>query len=74
MGPGQFVPSDLDAHRLGATIIGSGVIKPNAKNRKTLHWSNDIEPRHEFLVEFSSTEKVLIAGGVVPSLPSQQIC
>ena len=66
-GPGQFVPSDLDAHKLSAIIIGGGVIKPVAENSETLHWSNDVEPRHEFQVAFSSKKKVLIAGGVVPN-------
>jgi hypothetical protein len=65
-GPGQFVISGATAgtRELTAIMIGGGVVKPTAENNKILHWSNDIEPRHKFSVHFSSTEKVLIAGGV----------
>jgi hypothetical protein len=65
-GPGQFVTSSTTAgtQNLTAIMIGGGVVKPTVENNKVLHWSNDVEPRHKFSVHFSSTEKVLIAGGV----------
>ncbi|KAF2184514.1 hypothetical protein K469DRAFT_175914 [Zopfia rhizophila CBS 207.26] len=65
-GPGQFVTCSSNAamQDLTAIMIGGGVIKPTAENTGVLHWSNDVEPRHNFPVRLSSKEKVLIGGGV----------
>jgi hypothetical protein len=49
---------------LSAIVIGGGIINPTADNSDTLHWSNNIEPRHKFSMRFCSKEKVLIAGSV----------
>ena len=64
--PGQFVTSNNrgGTPNLISIIIGGGVIKPTVENSNVLHWSSSVEPRHELSVNFSPTEKVLIAGGV----------
>lgn len=73
-GPGQFVSCTAEAspRNLTAIMIGGGTVKPTADAEAMLHWSNDVEPRHDFSVRFSSTEKILIGGGVKVNTACQQ--
>ena len=61
-GPGQYVFADTsDAKRtLSAMMIGGGSVKPVAEDTEMLHWSKDLNPRHEIPVTFSANSKLRI--------------
>ncbi|KFY16125.1 hypothetical protein V492_01542 [Pseudogymnoascus sp. VKM F-4246] len=68
-GPGQFLTSSsMAGTHLSSILIGGGVIKPTSENNLVLHWSGDVEPRHNFSVRFSKTKKALIAGGAAVNM------
>ncbi|KAH7310302.1 hypothetical protein BKA65DRAFT_165419 [Rhexocercosporidium sp. MPI-PUGE-AT-0058] len=70
-GPGQFVTSSIEGEavmgKLTAIMIGGGVIKPTSsttERKKILHWSNEVDPRHDSPVRFTPTEKIIVSGVV----------
>ena len=65
-GPGQYVFAETsNAKRtLSAIMIGGGSVKPVAEDTNMLHWSKDLDPRHESPITFSVNSQVRIGLGV----------
>lgn len=65
-GPGQYVFAETsNAKRtLSAMMIGGGSVKPVAEDTRMLHWSKDLNPRHESPITFSVNDQVRIGLGV----------
>ena len=72
-GPGQYVFHNAldDSGVLLAIIIGGGPVKPVAEDTKTLHWSKDLDPRHDHSITFNTNSKFRIGSGADPNLACQ---
>ena len=69
-GPGQYVFANTSdaSGTLSAIMIGGGSVKPVAEDIKTLHWSKDLDPRHDSSITFNTNSIIRIGLGVDQNL------